>query len=167
MNKEDKNLLVKFICESLPYNNLQVCYNNEPYKLCGYAHGKVIICKEFISNSIGVDVESIKPYLRINFPPTTMSDAEIMTDNERWYFWNTNLTRTSRLFLLEHCFDSDGLFRKDLALEAPKDMYDGDDMCLREQYDATQSEGAGTKEEINEWFKNELVKYKERMQKKR
>ena len=113
MKAKDKELLVRAICGYLPYG-LEVNYDNERCDCVGYAHGKVILVKKFSSVSFGVDVESVKPYLR---PMSSMTEEE-----ERIYF-NFLSWKGKMEFCQEKHLDYYDLIEKGIAIEMPKDMY--------------------------------------------
>ena len=71
MKQEDKDLLLKDICTRLPYNPM-VEYKGETYNVLGITHGRLFICKPFISCIFDKHplVEKVKPYL---FPLSSMS----------------------------------------------------------------------------------------------
>ena len=148
MKKKDKELLVKDICSRLPYNNVQVNYDNEICDCVGYAHGKLILVKKFSSVSFGVEPECVRPYLR---PVSSMAEKEKkelirclplgkyakyfkverdggietsdMNDLHYMYF-GTKTTSRYIDWLNAHHFDYRRLIDKGLALPAPEEMYD-------------------------------------------
>lgn len=72
MEQKDKDLLLKDLCERLPYN-LKCEYNGEIYEVLGVAHGRVSVVKPFMSNSKWPLIEEIKPYL---FPLSSMTEKQ-------------------------------------------------------------------------------------------
>ena len=74
MEREDKELLLKDLCARLPFNPL-VEYNGEKYNVLGIAHGRLVLCKPFMSYTLNENplVEEVKPYL---FPLSSMSEEQ-------------------------------------------------------------------------------------------
>ena len=64
MTQKDKELLLKDICARLPFNHL-VEYKGEEYNVLGIAHGRLVLCKPFMSYTLNEHplVEEVKPYL--------------------------------------------------------------------------------------------------------
>lgn len=111
MTQKDKELLFKDLCARLPYRVI-VKDRNGIHTL---SVGNTEFTDLFSSKC------NIKPYLR------SMSS---MTEEERKYWKDISLSRpdwdfTARCldWLNSHHFDYRGLIEKDLAFEAPKDMY--------------------------------------------
>lgn len=77
MTQEDKELLLKDICARLPYNPL-VEYKGESYNVLGIAHGRLVLCKPFMSCTLNECplVEEVKPYL---FPLSSMNEEQKKT----------------------------------------------------------------------------------------
>lgn len=117
MNKEEKELLVKVLCEMLPYRTkVEVCIKDKDIKS--------IDCVKY--NTVGtyiglLDEEkfSVKPYLR---PMSSMTEEESKEFEETLQY--TQLTLESYDWLNAHHFDYRGLIEKGLAIKAPKGMYD-------------------------------------------
>lgn len=74
MTQEDKELLFKDLCARLPYNPL-VEYKDESYNVLGIAHGRLVLCKPFMSYTLNECplVEEVKPYL---FPLSSMTTEQ-------------------------------------------------------------------------------------------
>ena len=74
MTQEDKELLLKDLCARLPYNPL-VEYKGESYNVLGIAHGRLVLCKPFMSYTLNECplVEEAKPYL---FPLSSMTEEQ-------------------------------------------------------------------------------------------
>ena len=75
MNQEDKNTLYKDITSRLPYN-VRIDYNGEIYEIVGISHGRLILCKPFMSHTLEDCplVEEVKPCL---FPLESMSEEDL------------------------------------------------------------------------------------------
>lgn len=75
MTQEDKELLLRDLCTRLPFNNHLVEYKGEEYNVLGIAHGRLILCKPFMSYTLNEHplVEEVKPYL---FPLSSMTDEQ-------------------------------------------------------------------------------------------
>ena len=71
MTQEDKELLLKDLCGRLPFNHL-VEYKGEKYNVLGIAHGRLVLCKPFMSHTLNENplVKEVKPYL---FPLSTIT----------------------------------------------------------------------------------------------
>ena len=130
MTQEDKELLLKDLCARLPYG--VKCH----FKY-GSAEGDVTLgC---IDNNVArfeygwygrfhvnIDADYIKPYLR---PLSSMTEEEkdAYESLKEYIYGHTEVfyydTYRSIDFLISHHFDYRGLIEKNLALEAPKDMY--------------------------------------------
>ena len=74
MTQEDKDLLLKDLCSRLPYN-LMVEYKGETYNVLGITHGRLVLCKPFMSYTLDEHplVQEVKPYL---FPLSSMTDEQ-------------------------------------------------------------------------------------------
>lgn len=137
MTQEDKQLLLKDLCERLPYGvmcdfayklgNPQKLLYVTPYDEKEQIH---LDAKEykFGNGSYGpsdFDVEYVKPYLRPMSSMTNTEEDEYMAarhkDIAEAYI---HLTPQNAIdWLLAHHFDFRNLIEKGLALEAPEDMY--------------------------------------------
>lgn len=64
MIQTDKELLLQDICARLPYN-VHVDYKGEICGVLGISHGRLILCKPFMSQTLEYCplVEEVKPYL--------------------------------------------------------------------------------------------------------
>ena len=71
---QDKELLLKDLCARLPYNPL-VEYKGESYNVLGIAHGRLVLCKPFMSYTLKENplVEEVKTYL---FPLSSMTEEQ-------------------------------------------------------------------------------------------
>lgn len=71
MKQEDKDLLLKDLCVRLPYNPM-VEYKGETYNVLGISHGRLVLCKPFMSYTLDEHplVEEVKSYL---FPLSSMT----------------------------------------------------------------------------------------------
>ena len=71
---QDKELLLKDLCARLPYNPL-VEYKGESYNVLGIAHGRLVLCKPFVSYTLKENplVEEVKTYL---FPLSSMTEEQ-------------------------------------------------------------------------------------------
>lgn len=115
MTQEDKELLIKDLSARLLYN-VRVEYNEEIYDVLGIAHGRIMICLPFMSNTECPLIEDIKPYL---FPLSSMTEEQkieltciIDSDYAQIDWYNKN-----------H-FDYRGLIEKGIALDATsKNIY--------------------------------------------
>lgn len=72
-----KDILIKDLCARLPYNPI-VEYKGEAYNVLGIAHGRLILCKPFMSCILDENplIEEVKPYL---FPFSRITE-EIMDE---------------------------------------------------------------------------------------
>ena len=115
MTQEDKQLLLKDISARLPYRvKIERTYVDYPTTL----HEE-----DIVSWKIG-EIE-IKPYLRPMSSMTEEEEDEYMVARQKdiaeAYIHATPQNAID--WLNSHHFDYRGLIEKDLALEAPKDMY--------------------------------------------
>lgn len=120
MKQEDKDLLLKDLCERLPYKTYV-----KTAKGIGYVYA--INTSQLIELSVANDseywsevfnIDEIKPYLR---PMSSMTEEEEFKLNETTCY--TQFTLESYNWLNAHHFDYRGLIERGLALEAPADMY--------------------------------------------
>ena len=130
MKHEDKDLLLKDLCARLPYNPL-VEYKGESYNVLGIAHGKLVLCKPFMSYTLKENplVEEAKPYL---FPISSMTEEQ-----KKKYNWLKHSvfvchyeygdvveeielydSPESFEYLIENHFDYRGLIERGLAIDA-------------------------------------------------
>ena len=117
MTKEEKQLLLKDLCARLPYRTV-VQVSGRVFYGEGLAPYQQQLTYWLIEKSGKL---TIKPYLR---------SLSRMTKDERDYVKSlTDLRCTPDVvtmkmdFYLEHFLDNRGLIEKDLALEAPDEMY--------------------------------------------
>jgi hypothetical protein len=118
ITQENKELLLKDLCARLPYE-VKVEYKGEEYDVLGIAHGRLVLCKPFMSYTLNEcpRVEEVKPYL---FPLSNMSEEQ------KQEFENTTIkdamltvwTTSSYDWLLKNNFDFRGLIPKGLAIDA-------------------------------------------------
>ena len=113
MKHEDKDLLLKDLCARLPYNPL-VEYKGESYNVLGIAHGRLVLCKPFMSYTLKENplVEEAKPYL---FPISSMTEEQ----KEEWrgIRWS-KLPWDELNWLNKGHWDYRGLIEKGLAIDA-------------------------------------------------
>ena len=83
MTQRDKELLIKDLCARLPFNNHLVEYKDENYNVLGIAHGRLVLCKPFMSYTLNEHplVEDVKPYL---FPLSSITEEQKKYINGRW-----------------------------------------------------------------------------------
>ena len=113
MKHEDKDLLLKDLCARMPYNPL-VEYKGESYNVLGIAHGKLVLCKPFMSYTLKENplVEEAKPYL---FPISSMTEEQ----KEEWrgIRWS-KLPWDELNWLNKGHWDYRGLIERGLAIDA-------------------------------------------------
>ena len=122
MAQEEKDLLLKVLCELLPYG-----------VKCHFKYGKAEddITLGCIDNGVArfeygwygrfhviIDPQYIKPYLR---PMDSMTDEESKEFDETLQY--TQRTLESYDWLNANYFDYRGLIEKGIAIKAPKGMY--------------------------------------------
>ena len=85
MTQDEKDLLLKDLCARLPYG-VKVEYKGEEYDVLGIAHGRVVLCKPFMSYTLNEHplVKDIKPYL---FPLSSMTEEQHKEFYDK-YCWN-------------------------------------------------------------------------------
>ena len=133
MTQEDKQLLLKVLCEMLPHGVVVSVQGGEfdsykySYQLTAVSKfGQDILCKVYspIYTPLGCpSIENIKPYLR---PMSSMTEEEKEEERKLWdiiTITRNDLHYIYTDFLLSHHFDYCGLIEKGLALEAPEGMY--------------------------------------------
>jgi len=130
MTQEEKQLLLKDLCARLPYKVMVSVQGGEfdshkyPYQLTAVSKfGLDSFCRVYhpIYTPFGVpNVEDVKPYLR---PMESMTEEEQIKRDE--IFGNYILDNHPAYidWLNAHHFDYRGMIEKDLAIEAPVDMY--------------------------------------------
>ena len=134
MKQEDKDLLLKDLCARLPYS-VSVNYKGEIYSVLGIAHGRLVLCKPFMSQTLEYRplVEEVKPYL---FPLSSMTDEEFKeyekendidtADSSETLRENLKAKKRVRVskwyrgseWLNKNHFDYRGLIEKGLAIDA-------------------------------------------------
>ena len=118
MKHEDKDLLLKDLCARLPYNPL-VEYKGESYNVLGIAHGRLVLCKPFMSYTLKENplVEEAKPYL---FPLSSMTEEQIKEFNSITQKCSTYIGKSILLtdFCNKHHIDWRGFIEKELAIDA-------------------------------------------------
>lgn len=148
MTQEEKELLIKDLCERLPYGVkcCDFCYDDEGDIVntietleCIYPSTVEYKYKDIDAKH---NIERIKPYLR-SLSNMTEKEKEELSKKYVWNIWSEQIQIRYHsqgcwddetecpteeyidLFdwLKEHHFDYRGLIKKGLALEAPKNMY--------------------------------------------
>ena len=118
MKHEDKDLLLKDLCARLPYNPL-VEYKGESYNVLGIAHGRLVLCKPFMSYTLKENplVEEAKPYL---FPISSMTEEQKKEFNSITQKCSTYIGKSILLtdFCNKHHIDWRGFIEKELAIDA-------------------------------------------------
>ena len=119
MTPEQKQLLLKVLCEQLPYG---VILDN------GIKLRSIDVLTKIVSgNGTDRNIEYVKPYLR---PISSMTEEE-----KKWLYNNFDYVESFGVrcydkvpeyydWFNEHHFDYRGLIEKGLALEAPEGMYE-------------------------------------------
>ena len=114
MTQEDKELLLKDLCERLPYG-VKISVNNNIESLQGInVLDNVVEYGLFLSS----DIEEVKPYL---FPLSSMTEEqkqEYQHITERWMYDSSYSISDSIDWLNVHHFDYRGLIEKGLAIDA-------------------------------------------------
>ena len=134
MTQEDKELLLKDLCDRLPYLENWVWYDGKDYVVTGYGHGRVSLLPSMFSSGVGPCplVEEVKPYLRPMSSMTNDEMQEFLKMNVKgfptgqlltWFDWCDFYRSGVYDWLNAHHFDYRGLIEKGLAFEAPEDMY--------------------------------------------
>ncbi len=117
MEKQNKKLLLKDICERLPYN-VKVLYNNKVYSI-DYVSGIYEEIKLDNSNdNYTLNISNIKPYL---LPLSSMTDEQkqdYQYITELWMYDSSYSISNSIDWLNAHHFDYRGLIEKGLAIDA-------------------------------------------------
>lgn len=121
MINEDKDILLKDLCARLPYN-LMVEYKGETYDVLGIAHGRVVLCKPFMSYTLDEHplVKEVKPYL---FPLSSMT-SEQKKEYAHLLAYTSNVDMIQIIgestydWLNKNMFDWRGLIPKGLAKDA-------------------------------------------------
>lgn len=85
MGQKEKDLLLQDLCARLPYG-VRVDYKGEAYDILGICHGKMILCKPFMPQTLVCcpSVEEVKPYL---IPISKMTEEQYREFYDK-YCWN-------------------------------------------------------------------------------
>ena len=125
MTQEKKELLLKDLCARLPFNHL-VEYKGEEYNVLGIAHGRLVLCKPFMSYTLNEHplVEEVKPYL---FPLSSMTEEQ-RREQEAYFICIKHDMSFSICRYMEWCYknhlDINGLIPMGLAIDATgKNIY--------------------------------------------
>ena len=124
MTQEEKTLLLKVLCEMLPYGVKYETYIGDVFTLVEL----LIVGNEYAVNNGSYFIYEIKPYLR---PMSSMTDEENIEYNEICLFNGASIALMSNVissyetidWLNAHHFDYRDLIPMGLALEAPEGMY--------------------------------------------
>ena len=127
MTKEEKDLLLRDLCDRLPYGVFLKIGEYSDYTLQGIVHSNAN--KPLIVRCNGSDFECsidvVKPYLR---PMDSMTEEEVaefesITEDLLEHGTSEEIWDTVIDWLNAHHFDHRHLIEKGLALEAPEGMY--------------------------------------------
>ena len=115
MTQENKELLLRDLCTRLPYD-LMVDYKGESYNVLGITHGRLVLCKPFMSHTLNECplVKEVKPYL---FPLSSMTEEQ----EKEWRYTlssDGNITYDTVDWCNKNHFDYRGLIEKSLASDA-------------------------------------------------
>lgn len=69
---EERDLLIKEVCARIPYN-IKCKFEDKVYDILGFAHGRVMLCLPFMSNTITTPIENIELYL---LPLSSMTEEQ-------------------------------------------------------------------------------------------
>ena len=118
MTQEYEDLLLKDLCARLPYNP-KVEYKGEIYSVLGIVHGRVVLCKPFMSHTLVEHplVKEVKPYLLPLSSMTEEQEAEY-NDLNSYELGLFPHTEAALDYLIKHHFDYRGLIDMDLANDA-------------------------------------------------
>ena len=118
MTQEEKALLLKDLCARLPYSPM-VKYKEETYNVLGIVHGRLVLCKPFMSHTLDECplVKEVKPYL---FPLSSITPKQIaelahLTANIDRYFEQALIEME---FYHKHHIDYRGWIEMGLAIDA-------------------------------------------------
>lgn len=136
MLNEERDLLIKEVCARIPYN-VKCKFEDKIYDILGFAHGRVMLCLPFMSNTITTPIENIELYL---LPLSSMSEEQkeelffnyihndIYFDDftdyflagELWHDICVSMTALPALFdwLNKNNFDYQGLIAKGIVKDA-------------------------------------------------
>ena len=123
MKQEDKKLLLKDLSARLPYGvYCQIDDEEQPMLLYSVSGNTIGFVKNIAAMMVrSVTINRIKPYLR---PLSSMTDAE-----KEYYYLTISMSMYASNacelidWLNKNHFDYRGLISKNLAIEAPSDMY--------------------------------------------
>jgi hypothetical protein len=122
MTQEDKELLLKDLCEKLPYKTYV-----KTEKGIGYVYAintsqliEISVANESEYWSEVFNIDKIKPYLR---PMSSMTEEEKIDYRAFFNYDGVEYPEEYIDWLNKHYFDYRGLIEKGLAIEAPDDMY--------------------------------------------
>ena len=131
MTQDENDLLLKDICGRLPYNPM-VEYKGEIYNVLGITHGRLVLCKPFMSYTLDEYplVKEVKLYL---FPISSLTEEQLHQWRDEW--WDdlamcveVNYPKSEEFQVLAHSksiewlnkrhIDYRGLIEKGLAIDA-------------------------------------------------
>ena len=69
---EERDLLIKEVCARIPYD-VKCKFEDKVYDILGFAHGRVMLCLPFMSNTITTPIENIELYL---MPLSSMTEEQ-------------------------------------------------------------------------------------------
>ena len=119
MTQEEKELLLKDLYSRLPYNPM-VEYKGETYNVLGITHGRLVLCKPFMSYTLDEHplVKEVKSCL---FPMSSMTEEQedelIKFMDKDWHGMRYH-TPDSIDWLNKNHFDYRCLIPKGLAIDA-------------------------------------------------
>ena len=118
MKQEDKDLLLKDLCARLPYNPM-VEYKGEMYNVLGISHGRLVLCKPFMSYTLDEHplIEEAKPYL---FPLSSMTEEQKKEFISVAGYETNEETNTKKITKTD--FYSDGLCGADNSTEKREEL---------------------------------------------
>lgn len=121
MLNEERELLIKEVCARLPYG-VKCKFEDKVYDILGFAHGRVMLCLPFMSNTITTPIENIELYL---LPLSSMSEEQfdeildIVTPSQRG---KVVIEEEKLGRYLEFCYtnyiDFNGLIEKEIVKDA-------------------------------------------------
>ena len=132
MKQENEELLLKDLCGRLPYE-VKCDYDGKVHDILGYAHGRIVLCRPFMSNTecplFRESYSNIKPYL---FPLSSMTEDiedeiyketglyDIIENDMVHIEVRANFLDVCKLFniLNKHHLDYNNLIPKGLAIDA-------------------------------------------------
>ena len=115
MTRENKELLLQDLCGRLLYG-VCVDYKGEVYDVLGISHGRLVLCKPFMSQTLEYCplVEEVKPYL---LPLSSMTEEQRTSHNFLKHSAYANPVKLIDWYIKNH-FDFRGLISKNLAINA-------------------------------------------------